>query len=214
MIGAFGIASPPFYRVWQGRRFGAHGVRWYNRRMGTDRARGVSLWLMPEGDTRGRLANLIARLAARLGTAAFPPHLTLLPGIAGPSEHDTLSVSRDLAAALRAFPVRLGGVEGGDEHFRCLFARAASDPRLVSAHAAAARAFGRSPDPAFLPHLSLVYGTLGREAKERLATELRGAADLAFEARRLHVWLTEGPPRDWREIGSFAFSLPEDGSVR
>ena len=52
--------------------------------MDEPRARGISLWLMPEGRARERLAALIDRLATRLGTAAFAPHVTLLPGLPGP----------------------------------------------------------------------------------------------------------------------------------
>ena len=169
------------------------------------RARGVSLWLMPEGEVRDRLSALVAGLAARLGTAPFPPHVTLLPGIEARSDGEVLAASRTLAGRLSRLAVRLVGIEGRDEHFRCLFARAAADAPLVSAHAAAARAFGREPDPTFLPHLSLVYGAVGREVKERLAADLRSGIDLAFEARRLHAWRTEGPAGDWHEIGSFAF---------
>ena len=168
-------------------------------------AHGVSLWLMPEGEVRDRLSALLDGLAARLGTTPFPPHLTLLPGIAGSTEGDVLAASRTLARGLQPLAVRLVEVEGGAEHFRCLFARATADAPLVSAHAASARAFGRTPDPAFLPHLSLVYGALEPDAKRQLAAALRGAVELAFEARRLHVWRTEGPPGDWQELGSFAF---------
>ena len=176
--------------------------------MDEPRARGVSLWLMPEGEARARLSALVAGLAERLGTTPFPPHVTLLPGIDAPSDGEVLAASRTLAGGLPPLAVRLVQVEGRADHFRCLFARAAADPRLVSAHTAAARAFGRPPDPAFLPHLSLVYGALGPDVKVRLAAPLRGAVELAFEARRLHVWRTEGPPGDWRELGSFG--LPSD----
>jgi hypothetical protein len=174
--------------------------------MDEPRARGVSLWLMPDREVRERLSALLDGLAARFGTTPFPPHVTLLPGIAGPPAGDVLAASRTLARGLPPLAVRLVEVEGRAEHFRCLFARAAADAPLVSAHAAAALAFGRTPDPAFLPHLSLVYGALEPQAKRLLAAEVRGAVDLAFEARRLHVWLTEGPPGDWRELGSFGFN--------
>jgi len=171
--------------------------------LGEPRARGVSLWLMPEGEARVRLARLIARLSARFSTPPFPPHVTLLPGIRG-REDDLLAASAALAASLRPFPVRLRGVEGRDEPFRCLFVPAVPDEPLVSAHAAASRGFGREPDPAFLPHLSLVYGTLPPETKWPLAMELGPAVPGSIEATRLHVWRTEGPVGDWREVGTFA----------
>lgn len=166
------------------------------------RARGVSLWLMPEGAARDRLAAVIARLAARLTTRPFAPHVTLLAGLEGPEER-LLAAAASVAASVRPFRVRLVAVEGRDEPFRCLFARAVADESLRAAHAAAARAFDREPDPAFLPHLSLVYGTLARETKRALATELASAVAVSFEAARLRAWRTEGPVRDWRELGAF-----------
>jgi 2'-5' RNA ligase len=169
---------------------------------GGPRARGVSLWLMPEGDARAPLAHLIARLAERFSTPPFPPHVTLLPGIGG-REDDVLAVSAALAAGLRPFPVRLRGVDARDEPFRCLFVPALPDEPLVAAHAAASRRFGREPDPAFLPHLSLVYGSLPPETKGPLARELGAAVPGSIEAARLHVWRTEGPVEDWREVGTF-----------
>jgi 2'-5' RNA ligase len=155
---------------------------------------------MPEGESRLRLASLIGHLAARLGTEPFEPHVTLLPGLAQ-REDAVLHLASALASRLPPLRVRLRGVESRDEHYRCLFARAAADDPLVAAHAAAARAFGREPDPEFLPHLSLVYGTLTPETKGPLAVELGSTVPGSFAATRLHVWRTEGPVGDWREVG-------------
>lgn len=173
------------------------------------RARGFSLWLMPEGAVRDGLAALVVRLAARLGTEPFAPHLTLLPGVSGP-ERDVLRAAAALASRLPPLSLRLVAVAGLPEHFRCLFARAEATAPLLAAHAAAARAFGREPDPAFLPHVSLVYGTLPPATKRGLAGELAGEATVPFAAGRLHVWRTGGPVADWREAGAF----PLEGGSR
>src|SRR5512136_1264008 len=98
--------------------------------MDEPRARGVSLWLMPEGETYERLAGLIARLSRRFSTPAFAPHLTLLPGVGGWLEDDLLVASRRLAADLRPLEIGLSAVEGREEPFRCLFARAVLDEPL------------------------------------------------------------------------------------
>lgn len=156
---------------------------------------------MPEGEPRDRLAEIISHLAERFSTTPFPPHVTLLPGIEGHADGEVLAASGALAAALRPFPVRLRGVEGGDEPFRCLFVVAALDEPLRAAHAAAARAFGRKSDPAYMPHLSLVYGALPARSRQEVAVELTDLVALSFAAARLHVWRTEGPVPDWTEIG-------------
>ena len=166
-------------------------------------ARGVSLWLMPSGEVGRRLRALVEELAERLGTRAFAAHLTLLAGIEGQADEAVLAGARSLAALLQPLTIRLETVEGREEHFRCLIARAAADGPLRAAHEAAARAFARQPDPAFVPHVSLVYGWLAPDTKRALVRDVAASAALAFEARRLHVWRTEGPVGDWRELGAF-----------
>jgi len=171
--------------------------------MAEPRARGVSLWLMPEGETRERLLGLIARLARRFSTPAFPPHVTLLPGIEGRPDDELLAACRRLAAGRRPLEIGLLAVEGRAEPFRCLFARAAPDEPLLATHAAAARALGREPDPGFFPHLSLVYGTLPVATKREVAVEVAPLVGGTFRAAGLHVWRTDGPVGEWREIGAF-----------
>jgi 2'-5' RNA ligase len=166
------------------------------------RGRGLSLWLVPPDEVRERLATLIRDLAARVGTRPFAPHLTLLSGIEGRAEEGVLATARSLAARLRPLAIRLESVEGRDEHFRCVIARAANEGPLRAAHEAASRAFDRQPDPGFLPHVSLVYGSLAPGTTRELIRDVASSAALAFEAARLDVWRTEGPVEDWAEIGA------------
>lgn len=170
--------------------------------MESPRAKGTSLWLMPEGEVGKRLSALIARRAASLGTPPFAPHVTLLAGLAE-REAEVLERAEQLARTLGPLRLRLEGLEGRDEPFRCLFVQVEATAALRAAHASAARAFLREPDPAFLPHLSLVYGRLPPERRTSLARELVAEAEGEFEARRLHVWRTEGVVADWRELGAF-----------
>jgi len=170
---------------------------------GEPRARGISLWLMPEGAARDRLGALIEGLAARLGTKPFAPHVTLLPGLPGP-EADVADRARLLASDLGPLTVELSGIDGLDAHFRCVFFGAAPSAALRKAHADAGARFGREADAGFDPHLSLVYGTLAPELKTGLLRELSPEASERIEVRHLHVWRTEGPVGEWREIGRWA----------
>jgi 2'-5' RNA ligase len=177
--------------------------------MESPRAKGISLWLMPEREERVRLAALVGRLAARLGTERFAPHVTLLAGLLGP-EADVVARAASLARDLAPLALKLTGVEGRDDPFRCLFVRVESSEALRAAHARAARAFERDPDPEFLPHLSLVYGRLEPEPKTSLLRELASEAAGELQARRLHVWRTQGAVAEWRELAVF----PLDGGPR
>jgi 2'-5' RNA ligase len=168
---------------------------------------GASLWLVPEEPARARLATWIDRLAARLGTPSFPPHVTLLSGLDAP-ETEVLAACPELAGSLSPLSIRLDGVEGAEAHFRCLYVRAEADDALKAAHARAARQFGREPDPSFDPHLSLVYGTLAPDVKAGLARELERSIRRSIDVRRLHVWRTEGAIDAWAEIGAFDLVAP------
>jgi 2'-5' RNA ligase len=169
------------------------------------RAKGVSLWLMPEGAIRATLAGQIESLADRLGTARFAPHVTLLPGLPGP-ESSLVDTARALAGELGSLSLELSGVDGTEAHFRCLFFRVWTSDALRTAQAQAARRFGREPDPSFDPHLSLVYGTLDARVKAELSHELARQMPAPFEVRRLHVWRTEGAVGEWRPLASFTLS--------
>jgi hypothetical protein len=171
------------------------------------RARGLSLWLMPHGTVREDLASLIDGLAGRLGTGPFPPHVTLLPGLLAP-ESEVVDRARALAADLGPMILEPSEVDGQDEHFRCLFFRMAVAPALRLARSSAALRFGREPDAPFDPHLSLVYGQLDEAVKTDLKRELRTLAPSRFETRRLHVWRTEGPVGEWREVAVFDLGPP------
>jgi 2'-5' RNA ligase len=175
---------------------------WYKEEMDTLQP-GISFWLMPDGEVGAELQAWIDRLAVRFGTARFPAHVTLVGEAAGTDEQAALEAARRAAEATATFTVRLDGIDGRDEHYRCLFAVAETSKPLLTAHEALSRALGREPDPAFLPHLSLVYGTLPEDQKLALRHEAGVDVSLRFDARRLHAWRTGGPVADWREIAAF-----------
>jgi 2'-5' RNA ligase len=167
--------------------------------------KGHSLWLMPEGAAGEALAGWILRLAERYRTKVFPPHVTLVSAIEAPAQ-DLLAHAQRAAASLSPFTVHLDGVDGRDEHFRCLFVQAVEPAALRAAHEAVAGALGRRPDADFFPHLSLVYGALRPDQKQALAHEIGAETDVRFEVRRLHVWTTAGPVGAWHEVGVFPFA--------
>lgn len=172
--------------------------------MGIPTASGKSLWLMPDGAAGETLTHWIERLAERFRAQPFPPHVTLLGAIEG--EVDALRAAAGRAAAqLAPFTVHVDGLGGTDEPFRCVFVEAVEAAPLAAAHRGAAAAFGRDPDPGYAPHLSLVYGSLLPEQKHGLSHEVGPEVDLRFDARRLHLWSTDGPVAAWRELGAFDF---------
>jgi 2'-5' RNA ligase len=160
-----------------------------------DRGRGISVWLVPEARSRLALARTIAGLSRALDGPIFPPHVTLLGGIErGGSE--VVPVVEELARTLEPLTLWSEGIGTRDAYFRALFLQLRADAPLVAAHAAAARALGREPEPDFFPHLSLAYGWHGEPAKRAAADRLEEPPPELL-ASRIEVYRTEGPPAEW-----------------
>ena len=161
-----------------------------------------SLWLMPTGEVRRRLAETILELSQRYATPAFEPHVTLAEGVVGPVQ-EVAAKMRELARQIQPFTVRLTMVDGLDEYFRCLFVRAAKTYPLMRANDAARKVFCLERQPAFMPHLSLLYGALSPSVKQRIIVSLGRKFEIEFKARSLHLYHIKGAPQAWRAVASF-----------
>lgn len=176
-------------------------------------ARGVSLWLVPEAEAGDRLARLIARLASRLGTPAFAPHVTLLPGLAAPADEVVRTTGR-LLADLEALSVALRPPETRDDPFQRLFLPVAMTFRLVHAHAVVRSAFAPGDERPFEPHLSLLYGHPAEQEKTSLVREITSDLPERLRLSALEVVRTEGRVEAWRTLARFPLEAPPSGHER
>src|SRR5689334_21340434 len=158
---------------------------------GEQRIRG-SLWLRPTGPTLDRLQELIRRLTMRFGGAWPKPHVALLGGIElsteGAAEH-----LAELAQRLRPVPIRLGRLEGRNDHFRCFYAVVEASPELFEAHRAACEVFGKAPVEPFEPHMSLLYGHVDAPSKGAWPASSVGACRCR-SSPPASTWSTPRPP--------------------
>jgi 2'-5' RNA ligase len=157
---------------------------------------------MPTGEVRQRLAGAILELSREYATPAFEPHVTLAGGIVGPAR-EVVARMRELARRIPPFTVRLTAVDGLDEYFRCLFVRVATTHPIMTANNAAQEVFRLRRQPAFMPHLSLLYGHLPSSVKQRIVASLSRQFELEFKARSLHLYLIRGAPQAWRRVARF-----------
>ena len=165
-----------------------------------------SLWLMPGGEVRRRLAETILELSREYATPAFAPHVTLAGGIVGPAR-EVASKLQDLARRITPFTVRLTAVDGLEEYFRCLFVRVAKTCPIMRANEAAREVFELAPQPAFMPHLSLLYGHLPSKLKDGIIASLGWRFQLEFKVTRLHLCLIRSAPQAWRRVASAGLRL-------
>jgi len=162
---------------------------------------GYAIWLMPGGQTKRHLTQRIHALSRRFSSPRFEPHVTLISGITRP-EQEALSQSAALARRLQPFKIRLAQVGFLDEYFRCLFLRVIPTDALRGAHQMAREVFGLTRQPAYMPHLSLLYGKLSMDTKKRFA--LRPSIDASFQVSRIHLYSVDGPPANWQPAGTFS----------
>ena len=167
---------------------------------------GYALWLMPSGEVRQRLAGTILELSRQYGTPAFQPHVTLAGSIVGPAR-EVESKMKDLARRIPPFTVRLTTVDGLEEYFRCLFVRVAQTHPIMSANAAAREIFRLPRRPAFMPHLSLLYGSLPSKEKERIIASLGRQFELEFRAATLQLYLIKREPAAWQRVATCGLRL-------
>jgi hypothetical protein len=182
--------------------------------METPTGRGISIWLSPAEKEAGPLRQFIRDLARDLGTPAFEPHVTLLPGLRGSAEAIVRTAGQLLTADLETLRVTLGPARPGLPPFRCLYLPVVLTFRLVHAHAVSRQAFTPGAEGAFEPHLSLVYGRLSDERSSRLAQEIAGRAPDQVRLEALEVVRTEGPVAAWRSLARFELPRPAVSHVR
>jgi 2'-5' RNA ligase len=161
---------------------------------------------MPTRKIRQRLAGTILDLSREYAAPAFEPHVTLVGGIVGAPQEVTAKM-RELARRIPPFTIRLTAVDYLDEYFRCLFVRVATTEPIMTANKAAREVFHLEKQPAFMPHLSLLYGNLPASVKERIIASLGRQFELEFKVSSLHLYLTENEPAAWRRLASLGLGL-------
>jgi hypothetical protein len=157
---------------------------------------------MPEATADKRLSARIDALASRHGSPRFPPHLTLLGGIAEGTT-DVMAAAARVAGATPPLRLRLVAAVARNDYFRRLVLEAEPTDALVAARERAAAAFAM-PAEGFEPHLSLLYG--GTE----IATADAGIPlPLACTCRELAVWRTQGAVAEWLPLGRLSLGARE-----
>ena len=129
-----------------------------------------------------------------------------------PRQATALRLTQQLAAQLKALArptCRAARVEAGSIYYQCVYVRQHDDPALTVWHEAA-RAVFEAPAAAgtvFMPHMSIVYGDLSAEEKQRRVEAVEAAlkdTDPTFVPGTLALWRTPAGKTDtWTEIAQF-----------
>jgi 2'-5' RNA ligase len=166
------------------------------RMMARTRKEIFSLWLMPEERIAHDLSTLIARLSGKHSTPSFEPHVTLIGDINLPTAA-AIAKADELAARIEPFEVALNRVEQHDRYFRCIFIKADKTEPLMKAYSMARAVFGHEENEKYMPHLSLVYGNLDAQTRQRVIHSIGNVMNITFHVSEIFLYFTAGDPAGW-----------------
>jgi hypothetical protein len=134
---------------------------------------GASIWLLPSAADATFFDSIISDLSARFGSPLFWSHLTLAGDLAeGPEKY--VDVLERLASSCRSFAQPIEEIALTDIYFRSFYARFARSPDLDGLQKICVDSVGGSTS-GFLPHVSLLYGSVPEPGKSEAAADLRRA---------------------------------------
>ncbi|KAB5520896.1 hypothetical protein DKX38_025215 [Salix brachista] len=173
-----------------------------------------SVWAIPPEDVRERLKKLMGGLRSEFGgPEIFQPHITVV-GAISLTEQDALEKFRSACEGLKAYQARTDRIVTGAFPSQCLYLLFQSTPEVMDASAHCCRHFGYKRSNQYMPHLSLLYGTLTNEEKKK-AKEKTHVLDesidgLNFQIGRLALWITDrkdnGTLETWKLISECSLS--------
>ena len=163
-----------------------------------------ALWIIPEGETYRELKRLIESLSRKYSTPPFEPHITVLGRVLG-SDSELFSKSSQVGSLIRPFHVALKTVDYLDEYFRCLFIRAGKSREIIDLHTTAKRMFTIQDTKSYMPHVSLIYGSLPADVKKKIISDIGNDFPDAVEVRSIHLISAsvDTDPRDWYSVREF-----------
>lgn len=163
-----------------------------------------SLWLEPTGDIAYRLQERIKELSRKHNTPVFEPHVTLLGGLTY-GETELVQLTDTLGSSLKPFEILLTKGDCGSSFYQSIFIRVKESKELKYARNLACRLFDVNEAEEYTPHLSLLYGDMPMNEKERILNLMGRDYHVSFKAKGVRLVRTEGKPDKWKKIHSSVF---------
>lgn len=155
--------------------------------------------VIPEGKVFSTFDTLIEKYGKKLHTPTYPPHLTLMHTVEG-NEKDIINQVQSTARTIKPFKVEVGPVEFSTTFFQCVFARVYTTAELLNAHLNIKSALDSQEKHVFMPHISIVYGDLSMQAREKISQEII-LPKLSFVVDHIIIVNGDQPdPKTWNVI--------------
>ncbi|KAG1346559.1 Cyclic phosphodiesterase [Cocos nucifera] len=137
-----------------------------NPAAGDQAAEWYSVWALPPEDVGARLKRLMADLRSEFGGPEFEPHITVVGAIRLRPD-DAVRRLRSACAALSPYPARVASAARGTFFYQCVYLLIDPSPEVMQTSAHCCDHFAYKNSAAYMPHLSLSYGDLTDEEKEK-----------------------------------------------
>ncbi|HET7412096.1 MAG TPA: 2'-5' RNA ligase family protein, partial [Pararhizobium sp.] len=124
-----------------------------------------STWLMPSASDEAALQSVVDLLSRQFGTPRFQAHLTLVEGVER-SVDELAKAIRQAVEGIDRFQVAIKEIGTSDLYFRSFYARFEASGPLAELHRNANALVLPEEHPAFMPHISLLYGADDTAEKE------------------------------------------------
>ncbi|KAJ6371565.1 hypothetical protein OIU77_001970 [Salix suchowensis] len=172
-----------------------------------------SVWAIPPEAVGEKLKSLMGALRSEFGGPEIPPHITVV-GATSLTEQDAVEKFRSACEGLKAYHAMADLVIAGAFPSQCLYLLFHSTPEVMDASAHCCRYFGYTRSNRYMPHLSLLYGTLTKDEKNKArekAYVLDESIDsLIFQISRLALWKTDRKDKftleSWKQIAECSLS--------
>ncbi|KAK8970552.1 Cyclic phosphodiesterase [Platanthera guangdongensis] len=153
-----------------------------------------SVWAIPPPDVNRRFKSLMFSLRSEFGGPAFDPHITVV-GDLRLHRNDAIAFLHSSAASINPFTARISAVSHGAVFYQCVYLLLDPSPQVKEISSHCCSHFGYKSSTPYMPHLSLIYGDLGEEEKERASKRAEeidaGINGLTFEISSLALYRTD-----------------------
>ncbi|KAJ9566160.1 hypothetical protein OSB04_002126 [Centaurea solstitialis] len=153
-----------------------------------------SVWAIPAEEVTARVKKVMLGLRSEFGGPEFEPHVTVV-GAIRLTEEEARERLKKSCEGLKGYNVTVEKVATGSFFYQCVFLLLRPTNEVMKAGAHCWDHFGfKSPTP-YMPHLSILYGDLTNEQKQR-AQEKANALDesvksLSFPITRFALYKTD-----------------------
>eukprot|EP00262_Sarcandra_glabra_P010154 TRINITY_DN25084_c0_g1_i1.p1 TRINITY_DN25084_c0_g1~~TRINITY_DN25084_c0_g1_i1.p1 ORF type:complete len:197 (+),score=12.17 TRINITY_DN25084_c0_g1_i1:214-804(+) len=153
-----------------------------------------SVWAMPAEDVKERLKKVMEKLRGEFGGPEFEPHITVV-GAIRLTKKDALEKLKSACEGLKSYTAHINTVSRGDYFYQCVYLLVDPTPEVMEASAHCTSHFGYTNSSPYMPHLSLLYGDLTNEEKERAQERVKfhdeSICDLSFNISCLALYKTD-----------------------